>query len=172
MRITLYGLAGTGTSSVGKLLAERLGYKFVSGGSLMRGLAKENGLPLSEFLKLAESDERYDRLVDGKLKELANDDNIVVESRLAWYFIPDSCKIKLECDFDTRVRRVADRDGLSFEEAKNAIIIRERNDHERYEKLYGITSISDFDFDIIVDTSVLSVEDIVKMLISRLIYTL
>jgi cytidylate kinase len=41
MKITIFGLAGSGTSTIGKLLCEKLGYKFMSSGNIMRSWAKE-----------------------------------------------------------------------------------------------------------------------------------
>ena len=51
MKITISGLPGSGTTTVAKLLAERLGYKLISAGDVFRKLAMERGMTLEEFSK-------------------------------------------------------------------------------------------------------------------------
>jgi len=80
---------------------------------------------------------------------------------LAWHFIPDSIKIKLECDFETRVKRVAARDKISFEEAREHTEFREKMIAERYRKYYGITDFTDEKFDLVIDTANIDVEAVV-----------
>jgi len=94
-KITIFGLAGTGTTSAGKMLAEKLGYQFVSSGNMFRDMANENGMTLNEFEEATNKDSKYDDALDQKIKEFGEkNDNFIVESRLAWHFIPDSLKIK------------------------------------------------------------------------------
>ncbi|MEX1087560.1 MAG: cytidylate kinase family protein, partial [Candidatus Paceibacterota bacterium] len=106
MKITICGLAGTGTSTTGKKLASVLEYEFISSGGIFRAKAAEYGMDLHEFEDLCRSDEKYDRAVDDEIATIGKSkDDIVVESRLAWYFIPDSFKVLLVCDRHTRVSR-------------------------------------------------------------------
>ncbi|HBT81582.1 hypothetical protein A2757_02995 [Candidatus Giovannonibacteria bacterium RIFCSPHIGHO2_01_FULL_48_47] len=161
-KITIFGLAGTGTSSVGKILAAKLGYTFLSSGMLFRKMAQENDMSLQDFEKLTNQDPQYDKKLDREIKNFGEkNDNFVVESRLAWHFIPDSIKIKLECDFETRVKRVAARDKISFEEAREHTEFREKMIAERYRKYYGITDFTDEKFDLVIDTANIDVEAVV-----------
>src|SRR3989344_1886476 len=158
MKITIFGLAGTGTSTVGKTLAERLGYKFLSAGDIFRKKASELGLTLAEVHNLAVDDPSIDKECDTEIKKFGeHNDNLVVESRLAWHFIPDSVKIKLHTDFDTRVSRVAERDWLLFKLAKQHITDMEQADATRYAKFYGLHDIEKDDhFDLVIDASTLT----------------
>ena len=162
-KITIFGLAGTGTTSAGKLLAEKLGYKFVSSGNMFREMAKENGIALNEFEEMTNNDPKFDSELDKKIKEFGEkDDNFVVESRLAWYFIPDSIKVKLICDFDERIRRVAARDKIPFEEAREHNKFRDKKIAERYAKYYGIMDFNDDKFDLVIDTTNTPIPEVVS----------
>ncbi|MBI2654170.1 nucleoside monophosphate kinase [Candidatus Woesearchaeota archaeon] len=87
MRITISGKAGTGKSTVAKLLAHKLNLKHYSIGDLMRAMAKEKGITLLELNQLAEQDKSIDLELDDKLKELGQEkDNFVVDGRLTAFF--------------------------------------------------------------------------------------
>ncbi len=167
MKITIFGLAGTGTSTVGKLLANKLGLSFLSVGNIFRKKANDLGLTLLEFHNLAVDDPSIDKECDQEIKEYGDkNDDFVVESRLAWYFIKDSIKVRLFADFDERVARAAKRDSQIFELAKEAITTREQNDSERYKKFYGITDIDDPNkFDLNVDTTSIPPEEVVDKIV-------
>jgi cytidylate kinase len=55
MRITISGPPGSGTTSLAKYLVEKRGYELISAGEVFRSLAKEKGMDLSTFGRLAES---------------------------------------------------------------------------------------------------------------------
>ena len=170
-KITIFGLAGTGTSTVGKLLSEKLSYKYLSTGDIFfRKKAQELGITLAELHERAKNDPATDRECDEAVRKFGQEnDNFVVESRLAWFFIPDSFKIKLTCDFDIRTKRLAERDKLSFEDAKTHILEREKIDAERYRKFYGISDLGpDEKFDIIVDSTNTPAAKIVEMILSKI----
>ncbi len=165
MKITIFGLAGTGTSTVGKILAEHIGYKSLSTGDIFfRKKAKELGVTLSELHERAKIDPSIDRECDKEMERLGKVENdFVVESRLAWFFIPDSIKIKLDCDFEIRTKRLAERDGLSFDDAKKHIIEREKVDGDRYKKYYNISDTNaDGHFNLTIDTTNIPADMVVK----------
>ncbi len=163
-KITIFGLAGAGKSSVGKLLAKKLGADFISSGNLYREEAKSRGLTLSEFEVFCLKDDSLDRALDNKMKEYGcTHDHFVAESRLAWFFISDSIKIKLDCDFNTRVGRVVSRDQVSLEHALKETNLREAAHLERFRQYYGISRYdADENFDHIIDTTHSCPEDVVE----------
>jgi cytidylate kinase len=162
-KITIFGLAGTGTSSVGKRLASELSYTYFSSGQLFRQKAESLGMDLYSFDALVKTRPEYDRDLDQTIASFGKThDNFIVESRLAWYFIPDSIKIKLTCDFDERVRRVARRDNVTFDYARDKTLQREADGVERYAKAYGITDFApDKIFELVIDSTHTPVKDIV-----------
>lgn len=56
--------------------------------------------------KMAESTNEIDFLIDGKSKEIAEMKNVVMDSRLGFYFIPESFKVFLDIPIDVSVQRI------------------------------------------------------------------
>ncbi|OGF69508.1 hypothetical protein A3H65_02910 [Candidatus Giovannonibacteria bacterium RIFCSPLOWO2_02_FULL_45_14] len=168
-KITIFGLAGTGTTSAGKMLAGKLGYQFLSTGYIFRDMAKENGMTLNKFEEATNKNPKYDNQLDQRIKEFGEkNNNFIVESRLAWHFIPDSIKVKLVCDFGERIKRVATRDKISSKEAGEHNEFRDKKIAERYEKYYGIKDFNDDKFDLVIDTTATSIEGVVQRIEERL----
>ncbi len=115
MIITLGGRAGSGTSSAGRALAKRLGYKFYCAGDIRRKFAVDKSITLAELNEMAEKDPYSDKLVDDEMKRMSKtEDNIVVDAWLGFYFFPDSIKIFLDADVKVRAKRILER--ANFEE--------------------------------------------------------
>ena len=169
-KITIFGLAGTGKTTAGKMLAEKLGYAYMSTGNIFRAYATDLGMTLAELEEASELTDIHDKKLDMNTAEYGKThDNFVFESRLAWHFIPDSFKIKLSCEFHERVSRVANREGKSFEDAKNETLHREGLITGRYQKYYGIVDFNaDTNFDLIVDTQTNDAERVVELILGEL----
>ena len=165
--ITIFGLAGTGTSTCGKILAEKLGYEFISTGNMVRKIADEYGMDLHDFEKRLKENPEIDKKLDQKITKIGKEkDNLVIDSRLAWYFIPHSFKVKFLCDNDVRIQRVADRDGIPFEEAENQTLHRESLHVEKYRDLYGIDDYeNDINFDLVIESTNLDQNNLVNKII-------
>jgi cytidylate kinase len=170
--ITIFGLAGTGTSSCGKLLAKKLSYEFLSTGNLFRMAAKEIGLELYDYEKLLNENPEKDREFDQKIKKIGEEkNNLIVDSRLAWYFIPHSIKIKFTCPDNIRLKRICLRDNLFLDEAKRVTFFRENSHMIRYKNLYQIENYTDDkNFDFVIDTSVNTPEEIIKIILKKIRY--
>ena len=169
MKITIFGLAGTGKSSVGKTLAKKLYCAFVSTGNIFREQAKDVGIPVYEYDKLAEKDPSIDLKLDERIAQIGKiHENLVLESRLGWYFVPDSLKIKFTCEDEERFRRVARRDGISQDEARVQSAIRESSHAERFKRVYGIENYSaDEHFDLIIDTTNIHTSEVIEKILSK-----
>ncbi len=169
-KITLFGLAGTGKTSAGKMVAEKLGFAFQSSGNMFRALAEEKGLSLGELEEVSKTDSQYDIALDKKVEEYGKThDNFLFESRLAWYFIPDSFKIYFDCEFEERISRVADREQKSLQQVRDETIKRENAINERYDKYYGIKDVTDKkNFDLIIDTKENNLEEVVVIILKEL----
>lgn len=169
-KITIFGMSGTGKTSSGKEVAKRLGYEFFSGGDFARETAKKLGLTINELDELSKTDSKYDIERDKVIAEFGKThDNFVVEARLAWHFIPDSFKICFFCDFDERTQRIASREGKDVEVVREETRHRETSAYERFDKYYGL---KDFEnekhFDVIINTGILSFEEVVEEIMSKI----
>jgi len=171
MIITIGGKPGSGKSTIAKLLAKKLNYKHYSNGDFMREMAEGKNLSLLELSKLAETDKTIDEELDKKQIELGKiEDNLVIDSRLGFHFIPNSIKIFLEADLDIRARRIlADKIrhelNTNLEEAKSNIAKRENSENKRYSGYYSINPYDTKNFNLIIDTSNLLPEQIASQIL-------
>ncbi|MBI3026687.1 (d)CMP kinase [Candidatus Woesearchaeota archaeon] len=172
MRIAISGKAGSGKSTVAKLLSEKLNLRHYSIGDLMRAMAVEKGLSLLELNKLAEKSKSIDLELDKKLKELGNSkDNFVVDGRLAAFFIPNAeARVFLETDDNVRAQRILNdkrqqEKSSSLKEAIINIKKREESEKKRYQKYYGINYLNKKLYNYIVDTTNLMPSEVVEKII-------
>ncbi len=98
--ISITGFPGAGKSTITKLLVEKTGYDYFTVGSIARGIAESMGITLSELGILSKSDTSYDKLYDQKQCEFLaeNPNNFIFDSRLGFFFAPNSFKIYLTID--------------------------------------------------------------------------
>lgn len=170
MKITIAGWAGTGKSTTAGMLARELGYDHYSGGGIFRSYAQEQELSLNELERQAETDPQFDTKLDEHQVELGKTkDDFVMESRLGWYFIPDSVKIKLDCDDAVRLERIATREEKDIETVERQTKEREESIRLRYKDLYGIENFMDDDnFDLVINTAASDPVQVLDTIISYL----
>ena len=172
MKITIFWVAWTGTSTVGKLLAEKLWYSFQSTGNIMRSWADEAGYTIYEFEdKVIKLDESFDTKLDQKVVGFWKDnDNFIFESRLAWNFIPDSFKISLTCDDMERYKRIYEREWGEFVECMRKTKKREEELVKRYKEVYpNIVFPPNNDmFDIVIDTTKTLPDEIIEIITKKI----
>ena len=120
MKISITGDLGSGKSSVGKDLYEKLVIEFLSTCQVFRNIAENKNMTVLELNMLAEQDNRIDNEIDGALKSLAYKDiSIIIDSRLAWYFVPDAYKIYIKVDTETAARRIMNSNRGNVENYKS-----------------------------------------------------
>ena len=146
VRITISGHPGSGTSTLVKLLSEKMGWNSLNGGELFRQEAKRRNMTLADFGELCKNDPDVDHELDALLKQemLRNDDQApaIIESRLAgwWAYqleleIP---RIWLDVDEFERAKRVQDREGGSIEMILKESEKRASVDAQRFLELYNL----------------------------------
>ncbi len=169
MIITLNGIPGSGKSAVGKRVAEKLHYEFISMGMLRRKMAEDLGITLEELNRRGEEDPSSDRTVDEYQEKLGRErDDLIIDGKTSWYFIPHSVKVFLTADYETCARRIMGDDRKveqfrSIDEAVTSIKSRMASDNRRYMRYYGIKDAYDMShYDFIVDTSYLTIDEVVR----------
>jgi len=171
MRITVSGLPGSGTTSLARYLAQILQTDLISAGEVFRQMAREHGMELAEFGRLAESDPSFDRLIDDRQKEIAlAHENIIVEGRLSGWFVPEAdLKIWLYATPECRVTRIQTRDTIGDLEAATQMT-RERESCEavRYKTYYEIDIADISPYHIMLNSERFSVEELGSIVCSAI----
>lgn len=143
--ISISGLPGAGSTTLGKHLAQHLGFTYYSGGDFMRKYAIEKGYfdPKKTVHHSATVyPDDFDRQVDYGVRErMENGSGCVYESWLSGFLaqqIEGTFKILIYCSDDAvRVDRIANRDDVTIEEAKTHIFTREEQNLAKWIKMYG-----------------------------------
>ena len=172
--ITIAGSPGSGKSSTAKALAAALRYSHYSSGDLFRQLAAQRHESIEAINIAAEIRRDIDLDVDNLLKEMyRSQDKIVIDSRMAWHWMPESFKVYLLLDLDTAALRIfshlqkdgrLSEDASSVQEARRSIQRRFESEQRRYKSLYGVDFTNPENFDIILNTKESSLDNIVAML--------
>lgn len=175
MIITISGLPGSGKSTIGKMLAARLGYKFYSVGDLRGKMAQERGLTIEELNALGEKERWTDKEADDYQIALASrEDNFVIDGRISYHFIPQSFKLFLQVDLDEAARRVFasprtdEKPAQNVGEVKRSMQERLASDARRYKQYYGITYPDHKAFDLVIDTTDLTPNAILDKILRAL----
>jgi|TARA_Y100000310_G_scaffold126463_1_gene125337 cytidylate kinase len=174
MIITISGKAGSGKSTAAKELAKKLKLKHYSIGDLMRQIAKEKNMSLNELSKSAEKDKSIDLALDKKQIELRNKTDFVIDGRLTAYFIPyANLKVFLECNDKVRAERILkdkreDEKSKSINELTKKIKKREQSERKRYKKLYNVDYYDKKLYDLIIDTTNLSINGVLEKIIKSI----
>ncbi|MGB0757526.1 MAG: (d)CMP kinase [Patescibacteria group bacterium] len=165
MIITASGLPGAGKSTITGRLADELGYEFYNMGRLFRDVAKKRNMTLVEYLEYGEQHPEVDTEMDDYQKELGETkDNFIIDSRMGWYFIPQSIKVFFSVEPRVGAERIFqdlqksnDRnEGTDHETVEDVIKTQERRmntDSKRYLELYDINPFDHAHHDIVVDTT-------------------
>lgn len=172
MIISISGAEGSGKSTIAKMLAEKLGWPRYYIGGIRREKARERGLTLEEYNKLGETDPSTDWEVDEYQKKLGEtQDDFIIEGRTSWHFIPQSFKIFLDVSFAEGAKRVfgALQKNGERNEGKNlqteadvlaSLKARRASDKIRYAKYFNIDVFDLKNYDFILDTTTLGIDQV------------
>jgi predicted cytidylate kinase len=160
--ITIAGSPGSGKSSTAKTIAGTLAYRHFSSGDLFRQLAVERGQSIEAMNISAEVQRDIDLKVDNLLQEMyRTEDRLVIDSRMAWHWMPASFKVFLVLDPATAAERIfahvqgagrLSEDAASAAEARRSIDRRSTSEQKRYAALYGVNATDPLNFDIVINT--------------------
>ena len=174
INITIAGDLGSGKSTVANHLINNINYRIESAGLIFRRLAEQHGMSAKEFNQFIESNPKYDNMVDDTIKEMGEkEENIIFDSRLAWYFVPKSFKIYMYVDVDTATERIFNDKGRVSESysdmatAKKEIIERRESEVLRYKTFYNIDINNYSNYDFIIDTSHATKDEVNEAVLSN-----
>ncbi|OGK52371.1 hypothetical protein A2966_01740 [Candidatus Roizmanbacteria bacterium RIFCSPLOWO2_01_FULL_41_22] len=138
--ITISGGVAVGKNTLKdnlKPYLEPLGWRFTSGGQLLRDFAKEYVQPVAGLAP----DEFHLKLDERTRKLLTKDGHYVIEAWLAGFMardLPNTLRVLLVCANDAlKIDRVVNRDKVSIEKAKQYFKEREEANMKEWRRIYG-----------------------------------
>ena len=171
--ISVTGDLGSGKSTVSNLLREKLNYEYIYTGKIQREMALRYNMTTLELNKYAETHPEIDEEIDSTFKSLNESTDLIVDSRLAWFFIPNSFKVFLKTNLEVSANRISNdiqRKNESYaskEEAVHKILARKASEEKRYMELYGANCADLSNFDLIIDTSFITPEEVTDIILAK-----
>lgn len=171
--VVVNGDLGSGKTTVTVKLAERLGLRRISVGDLYREMARRKGMTALQLNLHAELDDEVDGYVDRLQGEIAeSDEQLVVDSRLAWFFFTRALKVHLITDPTVAAQRVLARPSSEVESyaslAEAEQNLRERSESERARFLvrYGADKCRLRNYHLVCDTTRATPDEIVEQIVA------
>ncbi|HET6807669.1 MAG TPA: cytidylate kinase family protein [Nitrososphaera sp.] len=182
--IVISGWPAVGKTTIACKLAEEFDIVMYNGGDILKMLAEEDKgysvkrddwwdtIEAKKFMEERKSDPSFDKKVDDKLIQIVKKGGAVITSyTLPWLVVDESViiiKFWLRGSPENRAKRMANRDGISFAEAKRITKLRDEENKRIYYRLYGFRFGEDLTvFDYVLNTDRLSLDSLVE--ISKLI---
>lgn len=173
--IIISGPPAVGKTTVAKSIADEFNLKYLSGGDVLKDLARDEGFSTDgddwwdtpdgmKFLNKRAQNSEFDIKVDEKLKELFYKGGVVITSYTLPWLVDDGIKIWLDGSHQSSASRMTIRDNLSKENALE--ITKKRYDENKllYKKLYDFNFGEDKSvFDKIINTDGLSAEKVIEI---------
>ena len=174
--VCISGMAGTGKSTLAKKLAKKYNLRYYSGGDALKALAADKGYDSSSngwwespeglsFLEKREENLEFDKAVDDKLLEYAQQGRVLLDSWTMPWLLKTGFKIWLVASVEKRAERIAKRDRIPVKEALQVLKEKEARTKAIYKKLYGFTLGEDFEpFNLVLDTDNLNAREVFQVL--------
>ncbi len=169
--ISITGKLGSGKSTVTKELCSLWKCNKYSTGDAQRQLAQQRGITTLELNLISETDPTIDREIDSMFGKIAlSDDDLIVDSRMAWFFLPRSLKIKLTVQGFEAARRVlhdlerTSENRSSIEDTYQNLKSRRESERRRFIQTYGVDIEDERNFDLVIDTTDASPKAVVNLI--------
>ncbi len=164
MILTINGTPSSGKGTVAKLLAQTYQLEHVSIGDIKRAQAQKRNLTIQEFNDWANANPKEGHMLfDKAQKELGEtQDQLIVDGRVSFYFIPNSIKIHITCALAVAAQRRFNQlqhsqrsEGTftSQQEVQAALEHRQESDRQLFIREYGVDIFDTSQYDIRVDSS-------------------
>ncbi len=165
-KISLAGDLGSGKSTVSDILTKQLNANYYCTGAMVRSIAESHGMGVEQFNKYMEKHPEIDKEIDDGLVRLSDlDERMIIDSRLAWHFTRDTFKVYLSTDIITSACRIMqakrpDEHMSTLEETVESTKNRRESEKKRYKAQYGLDIKDLLNYDLIVDTTVATPDEV------------
>ena len=176
--ICISGNIAVGKTEVALKLSKKLNYKLYKASTSFRKLARDMNMDLVTFNEFVKENPNIDRQIEATTKSVARDNiKIVIDARLGFFLCKEAFKVYMTADIDKASERLLEASKKrgkeeeydTVEEAKEAIILRENSEKERYFNLYNVNIHDTSNYDYIIDTTNLTSDEVVLKIIDEYI---
>jgi cytidylate kinase len=176
--ITISGSLGSGKTSTADLLAEKLKFKRFSAGDFTRKMSIKKKVSLHWLGENAEKNDAVDQIIDAEVKKAGKKDRIIIDSRLAFHWAPDSFKVYLDLPMKVAKERIFNnlKENKLREKTEGEIdpkkiyqniVSRRKSEKKRYLKYYGVDHTNKKNFDLVVNTGKNNLEQVAKIVLTK-----
>jgi cytidylate kinase len=173
--VIISGPPAIGKTTVAKGLAEEFNLQYLSGGDILKNIAKEEGFSSDnndwwdtqdgmKFLNQRKINYDFDKKVDKKLQEFFHQGNVVITSYTLPWLVNNGIKLWLSGSTENSAKRMQRRDNVS--ESNALQIVKKRFDENKiiYKSLYDFKFGEDLSvFDKIINTDNLNAEEVLEL---------
>ena len=167
--ITISGDIASGKDTVKDILKEKLQYDEYLASKVYRQKARDMNLSMDEFQTYLDNNVEEERQTEASMGDYGlNHDNLIVVARMGFYVMPFSFKVYATVTKDEAAIRLfnSKRDKedqfKDVSEAKESCVLRHKREIERYKKIYGV-DVSDMNnYDLVVDTTNMSQQEVAE----------
>ena len=142
----------------------------------MRAMALERGVTLDELQQIAKQDPSVDETIDQAVRDAGEKEELVIDSRTAFHWIPGSFKVFLKIDPRIAAKRTfahikvegrLSQSAASAKEVYEKMLLRIESECQRYKTKYGIDYRDESNFDLVVDTAKYPLEEVVRIIVEE-----
>lgn len=179
--ITVSGRIGTGKTTLAQHLSESLSWNVLDGGKIFRNLIHEMGTHIKDTHKIPDS---FDIAYEEKIKKMLREEKgHIIQSHLAGFDaqgIDGVFKILVVCRNEegkdktsVRIDRLMNRDDINVDVAKEEVIEREKQNLEKFRRLYAKNDPNwvywdEKYYDLVVNTFSLNSKDALRFVLKKL----
>ena len=173
--VIISGPPAIGKTTIAKGLAEEFNLTYLSGGDILKDMAKEEGFTSDgndwwdtedgmKFLNQRKTNSDFDKKVDKKLQDFFHNGNVVITSYTLPWLVNDGIKFWLSGTYENSAKRMKKRDNVSELEALEVVKKRFNENKIIYKSLYDFEFGDDLSvFDKIINTDDLNAEQVLEI---------
>lgn len=173
--VIISGPPAIGKTTIAKGLAEEFNLTYLSGGDILKDMAKEEGFASDsndwwdtedgmKFLNQRKTNSDFDKKVDKKLQDFFHNGSVVITSYTLPWLVNDGIKFWLSGTYENSAKRMKKRDNVSELEALEVVKKRFNENKIIYKSLYDFEFGDDLSvFDKIINTDDLNAEQVLEI---------